>query len=826
MQQTYQITGMSCQGCREHVTKALAGVQGVAGVTVDLEKGEAVLQEDAPVPLEKLQEALQGTIYRIAPPGQLPATPEARVPPPPGSGVFYCPMQCEGDKTYPGPGHCPVCGMDLVEQPALQTAVQYTCPMHPEIISDHPGSCPICGMDLVPAAGKPGAEDKTFRDLARKFRIAVLFTVPVFVLSMSGMIPGRPLEHLMPAKGLQLLEMLFSVPVVFYATWTFFQRGWQSVKNRHLNMFTLVAMGAGAAWLYSVAALAFGGFFPEGFRTSNGTVPVYFEAATVILTLVLLGQLLEARAHGKTKYAINALLKLAPHTATLAGDDGDRSVPIAAIRPGDLLRVRAGEKVPVDGTITAGTAVLDESMLTGEPMPVDKKEGDVVSAGTLNGSGAFVMRAERVGSETLLSRIIEMVNAASRSRAPVQDLADRISAYFVPAVAAAAAITFVAWAVWGPEPSYVHALVNAVAVLIIACPCALGLATPMAVMAGIGRGAQAGILVRNAAALQKISAADVVVVDKTGTLTEGRPSVEKVVSTGSAHTEDDLLVKAVSLNSGSNHPLAAALRRYAEERKLPSVPVTGFQTVSGMGVTGMAGGSRLALGNARLMEEEGAALPAPLMGEASREREGGGTLSWLAENGRVTGYIVMGDPVKTSAAAAIGKLHREGLEVIMFTGDHEQTAAAVAGALGLDGYKASMLPQDKAAEIKKLQQAGKKVAMAGDGINDAPALAQADIGIAMGTGTDVAIESAGITLVKGDLNGISAARNLGAKVMRNIRENLFFALGYNVLGIPIAAGVLYPFAGILLSPMIAALAMSFSSVSVIANSLRLRRAAL
>jgi Cu2+-exporting ATPase len=825
MQQTYQIAGMSCEGCRAHVTKALARVQGVGHVAVNLKKGEAVLQQDGPVPLEKLQEALQGTAYRIGLPGQLPAEPGMPAQPAAGSGVFYCPMHCEGDKTYPGPGHCPVCGMDLVEQPALQTAVQYTCPMHPEIVRDHPGSCPICGMDLVPVAGKPPAEDNTYRNLVGKFRIAVIFTVPVFILSMAGMIPGHPLERLMPVRGLQLLEMLFSVPVVFYATWTFFQRGWQSVKNRHLNMFTLVAMGAGVAWLYSVIALAFGSFFPEGFRTSQGAVPVYFEAATVILTLVLLGQLLEARAHGRTRYAINALLKLAPHTATLVGRDGDKSVPIAGIHPGDLLRVRAGEKVPVDGRITQGTAVLDESMLTGEPMPVDKKEGDKVSAGTINGSGAFVMTAERVGSETLLSRIIEMVNAASRSRAPVQDLADRISAYFVPAVAAAAVVTFVAWSVWGPAPSYVHALVNAVAVLIIACPCALGLATPMAVMAGVGRGAQAGILVRNAAALQKISAADVVVVDKTGTLTEGRPSVEKVVCTG-GRPEDDVLVKALSLNSGSNHPLAAAIRRYAGEKKLQTVPVTGFQTVGGMGVTGTAAGRRLALGNARLMEREGAALSASLTQQAAQAREGGKTVSWRAEDGRIAGYFVIGDPVKASASAAVRRLHEEGLEVIMFTGDHQQTAAVVAGALGLDGYKASMLPEDKAAEIIRLQQAGKKVAMAGDGINDAPALAQADIGIAMGTGTDVAIESAGITLVKGDLNGISAARMLGAKVIRNNRENLLFALGYNVLGIPIAAGVLYPFTGILLSPMIAALAMSLSSVSVIANSLRLRHTSL
>jgi Cu2+-exporting ATPase len=735
---------------------------------------------------------------------------------------YYCPMHCEGEKTYNEPGNCPVCGMDLVKQPSQKKVSTYTCPMHPEIIRNEAGSCPICGMDLVPMQADVGEEDKNYKILLRKFKIAIIFTAPIFIIGMSEMIPNNLLFDIMDLKYWNWVQLIFSIPVVFYATWIFFERAWRSIITRKLNMFTLIGIGAGVAWLFSIIALFFPTIFPQQFRTHHGTVYVYFEAATVILTLVLLGQLLEARAHGRTNNAIKELLKLAPNNATKIIDGKEQVVSIDAIQKGDLLRVKPGEKIPVDGSIQEGEVTVDESMISGEPIPVDKKAGDKVSSGTINGNKTFVMIAEKVGSETLLSRIIEMVNAASRSKAPIQKLADKISGYFVPIVVLIAIATFIIWAIYGPEPSYVYAFVNAIAVLIIACPCALGLATPMSVMVGVGKGAQSGILIKNAESLEKMNAIDVIIIDKTGTVTEGKPSVEKIISANPDISEDDILQKIISLNSSSEHPLAQATMRYGEKKKLDVKTVSNFEAVTGKGVTGMLDGKKLALGNKKLMEQVQANISPELHEQVKAEQNLGKTVSYLAEENVAIGFVVISDKIKETSKDAINKLQKEGLQVIMFTGDNEDTARAVSLTLNLDGYKAQMLPEDKLNEVKHLQKEGKKVAMAGDGINDAPALSQADIGIAMGTGTDVAIESSAITLVKGDLTGIAKARLLSKKVMRNIKENLFFALAYNVLGIPIAAGVLYPFFGILLSPMIAALAMSFSSVSVIVNSIRLR----
>lgn len=835
MKHTYHIEGMSCKGCRDHVQEALNEVAGVNKATVDLEKAEAVIEMNSHVRLEKLQEALKGSHYTIGLPGRGGhrhqhhphghSSEEKKKPAEKGNGVFYCPMRCEGDKTYDQPGSCPVCGMDLVAQPAAKRAAQYTCPMHPEIVRDEPGSCPICGMDLVPVEADVEQEDNTYKRLLKKFKIAVAFTLPIFLIAMSEMITGNPLWKLMEPKYWDWVELGLSFPVVFYATWMFFERAWRSIATWRLNMFTLIGIGAGVAWLFSVAGLLFPGFFPQEFKTMHGTVHVYFEAATVILTLVLLGQLLEARAHGKTNSAIKELLQLAPNQATKVIDGKELIVAIDAIRQGDLLRVKPGEKIPVDGRIQDGESHIDESMITGEPVPVDKKAGDEVRSGTINGNKTFVMTAEKVGAETLLSQIIDMVNTASRSKAPVQKLADKISGYFVPIVVLIAVVTFIIWALFGPAPSQVYALVNAIAVLIIACPCALGLATPMSVMVGVGKGAQSGVLIKNAEALERMNETDLVVIDKTGTVTEGKPSVEKVVSLTDS-SEKDILQKIVALNSSSEHPLAQATLRFGEQQGLLPDKVDHFEAVSGKGVTGTLAGKKLALGNIRLMEQQQVPMPEEIIRRVETEQQKGKTVSYLSEQQQVIGYVVISDKIKATAQEAVQRLQNEGLQVWMFTGDNENTAKAVSEALGLNGYQAGMLPEDKLEEIKKLQASGKKVAMAGDGINDAPALSQADVGIAMGTGTDVAIESAQITLVKGDLQGIAKARLLSEKVMQNIKQNLWFALGYNALGIPIAAGVLYPVSGLLLSPMVAALAMSFSSVSVIANSLRLRKSGL
>ncbi len=820
---------MSCNNCRSHVEEALKKTEGVKSVTVDLQKAEAIIEMESHIRLEQFQEALkrEGGNYTISLPGQ--GAPlhnehkmQAKTAVGKGSGIFYCPMHCEGDKTYDKPGNCPVCGMDLVEQPSVNKSVQYTCPMHPEIIRDHPGSCPLCGMDLVPIEATVEEEDKTYKNLLNKFKIATFFTVPVFLIAMSEMIHNNPLMDIMPWKYWNWVQLALSIPVVFYAAWMFFERAWRSVISWNLNMFTLIGIGSGVAWLFSVTALLFPGVFPEQFKSHAGTVFVYFEATTVILTLVLLGQVLEARAHGRTNSAIKALLKLAPNRATKIIDGKEQVVAIDDIMRGDILRVKPGEKIPVDGSIQEGESTVDESMISGEPIPVDKKKGDKVSSGTINGNKTFSMLAEKVGSETLLSHIIEMVNTASRSRAPIQKLADKISGYFVPIVVGISVLTFIVWAIYGGEHAYAYALVNAIAVLIIACPCALGLATPMAVMVGVGKGAQSGVLIKNAESLQKMNSVDVVIIDKTGTVTEGKPSVEKVISTRPDFSEEDIIQRIISLNINSEHPLAQATIRFGEERKVKILTVSLFESLTGKGVTGTMGNKMLALGNEKLMKQVSADISVEMQKMVESEQKSGKTVSYLSEGNEAIGFVVISDKIKDSSKDAIHALQKEGIKVIMFTGDNEETARAVSETLKLDGYKAQMLPEDKLNEIKRLQNDGKKVAMAGDGINDAPALAQADIGIAMGTGTDVAIESAGITLVKGDLKGIAKARLLSQKVMRNIKENLFFALAYNTLGIPLAAGLLYPFFGILLSPMIAALAMSFSSVSVISNSLRLR----
>ena len=738
-----------------------------------------------------------------------------------GKGKYYCPMHCEGEKVYDKPGDCPVCGMHLIQQPVPVQITQFTCPMHPEIIQDVQGSCPICGMDLVPVLSMEDEHDKTYKDLLKKFKIAVVFTLPIFIIAMSEMIPDNPLFKMMPAKKWNWVQFILSLPVVFYAGWMFFERAWKSIITWKLNMFTLIGIGTSVAFLFSLVGMFFPEVFPDEFKTHHGTIHLYFEAATVILTLVLLGQLLEAKAHSKTSGAIKELLKLAPTEATLVGENGDKVISIHNINKGDKLRVKPGDKIPVDGKIVSGESSIDESMITGEPIPVDRKVGDQVTSGTINGNKSFVMIAEKVGSETLLSQIVQMVSDASRSQAPIQKLADTISKYFVPIVVLVSILTFVIWAVFGPEPALVYGFINAIAVLIIACPCALGLATPVSVMVGVGKGAQSGILIKNAEAIENMNKVTVLITDKTGTITEGKPSVEKVVAFDN-YQETDLLQKIASLNQSSEHPLAEAVVHFAKSKNISLQEITNFETIAGKGVIGKLNNIKIALGNKKLFEQLKIIIPETIENQVITEQRLGKTVSYIAINERTVGYVCITDAIKASSKKAINELMDQGVEVIMMTGDNENTARAVAESLGLSSFKAGCLPEDKLIEIKKLQALGKIVAMAGDGINDAPALAQANIGIAMGTGTDVAIESAKITLVKGDLLGIAKAKNLSHAVMKNIKQNLFFAFVYNILGVPIAAGVLYPFLGILLSPMIAATAMSFSSVSVIVNALRLR----
>jgi len=830
MKHTYHIHGMTCNGCRSHVEDTLSKVKGVLKATVNLEKAEATIEMDSHIALETFQEALKNdgdrySIHNLGDHNHVKENSTTSVDKNKGhgTGTFYCPMHCEGDKTYDKAGDCPVCGMDLVEEQNLTntTTTQWTCPMHPEVIKDEPGACPICGMDLVPLEADASAEDKTYNKLLKKFWIAVAFTVPIFLIAMSEMLSNNPLYTILEQKTWNWIQFVLSIPVVFYATWMFFTRAWTSIKTRNFNMFTLIGIGSGIAWLFSVFAMLFPDVFPIDFKTAEGNVFVYFEAATVILTLVLLGQLLEAKAHSQTSGAIKELLKLVPATATLVTEGEDKVIAIDKIEQGNLLRVKPGEKIPVDGSIVEGQSSIDESMITGEPIPVDKIVADKVTSGTINGTKSFVMKAEKVGSETLLSQIIHMVNNASRSKAPIQKLADKIAKYFVPTVLLVSIITFILWAVFGPEPAYVFAFVNAIAVLIIACPCALGLATPMSVMVGVGRGAQSGVLIKNAEALETMNKVDVLIVDKTGTITEGKPSVEKVIAV--TKIEQELLLYYIaSLNQYSEHPLAEAIVNYGKSKQVAITKVNDFEAVAGKGVIGTIDNKKVALGNAKLLEQFSISISESLASQVIAEQEQGKTVSYITVENEAVGYVTIFDAIKKTSQKAIKQLQDNGIDVIMLTGDNKNTAKAVAEQLKLKHYKAECLPEDKLNEIKKLQQQGKVVAMAGDGINDAPALAQSDVGIAMGTGTDVAIESATITLVKGDLQGIVKAKNLSHGVVRNIQQNLFFAFVYNVIGVPIAAGILYPFFGLLLSPMIAALAMSFSSVSVIANALRLR----
>ncbi|MFB3920177.1 MAG: heavy metal translocating P-type ATPase [Terriglobia bacterium] len=754
--------------------------------------------------------------------GAAPSRPRAKQE----SQIHTCPMHPEVRQH--GAGSCPHCGMALepLAVAAPVTKTEYVCPMHPEIVRDEPGSCPICGMALEPRVATLEEEDNPeLRAMTMRFWISLALTVPVMFLAMSEMIPGQPLHGVLSGNLRTMLELAFASPVVLWGGWPFFERGWASIKNRSANMFTLIAIGTGTAYVYSVFAAFFPGWFPESFRGYGGVVAVYFEAAAAITTLVLLGQVLELRARSRTSLALRALLGLAPKTARLLLDDGsEKDVPLEQVHPGDRLRVRPGEKVPVDGVDLDGSSSIDESMVTGEPIPVEKQPGSKVTGGTVNGTGGFVMRAERVGSDTLLAQIVRMVGEAQRSRAPIQRLADKVAAYFVPAVVLVAVITFVVWALAGPPPRLAHALLNAVAVLIIACPCALGLATPMSVMVGTGRGALAGVLIRNAEALEILEKVDTLVVDKTGTLTEGKPRLASV-TTLEGWTDSDLLRLAASLEKASEHPLAKAVMTGATERGLSLADVKEFQSLTGEGVIGTVEGHVVALGNARLFERLRISLDR-LHERLAAARDGTQTSVLVAVDGNPVGIITVADPIKPSTPEAIHLLHKDGIRIVMLTGDSRATAESVANDLKIDEVEAEVLPQRKGEVVKRLQAEGRVVAMAGDGINDAPALAQAHVGIAMGTGTDVAMESAGVTLVKGDLRGIARARRLSRATMRNIRQNLFFAFVYNSVGVPVAAGVLYPLFGLLLSPMIAAAAMTFSSVSVISNALRLRKTGL
>ncbi len=737
--------------------------------------------------------------------------------------IYSCPMHPEVRQEQPG--SCPKCGMALekVVDTAPEIRTEYVCPMHPEIIRNVPGSCPKCGMALEPR-DVSGEEEVNLEltDMSRRFWISTALSVPVFVLAMAhDLMPGL-IGNFLTIHTLQWLEFALATPVVLWGGWPFFQRGWASVIHRSLNMFTLIALGVGVAWIYSMAGTFFPQIFPLLMRTENGAVAVYFEAAAVITALVLLGQVLELQARSQTSSAIKMLLGLAPKTARLHHADGSETdIPLEQVKPGDILRVRPGEKVPVDGVVLEGTSSVDESMVTGESIPVEKVADMPLIGATINGTGSLLMRAERVGSDTLLSQIVHMVSEAQRSRAPIQKLVDVVAGYFVPVVVLTAIITFAVWWLWGPEPRLAHAVVNAVAVLIIACPCALGLATPMSIMVGTGRGAIAGILIKNAEALEIMEKVDTLVIDKTGTLTEGRPRLISVIP-DKDFSEEEILYLGASLERASEHPLAAAIVKGAEEKGIKLAAGEQFESVTGQGVCGRISDRQVALGNAKLMEAQNIDTTA-LNKQADELRLEGQTVMFVAVDGKLGGFISVADPIKPSTPEALKALHEAGIKVVMLTGDNKTTANAVAKKLGIDRVEAEVLPEQKTKIVKQLQAEGHIVAMAGDGINDAPALAVAHIGIAMGTGTDIAMESAGVTLVKGDLLGLSKARHLSRATMRNIRQNLFFAFFYNILGIPVAAGVLYPFFGILLSPMIAAAAMSFSSVSVITNALRLRR---
>ncbi|HEY1582862.1 MAG TPA: heavy metal translocating P-type ATPase [Chthoniobacterales bacterium] len=736
-----------------------------------------------------------------------------------GAKKYFCPM-CEGVESDE-PGNCPKCGMALERNPSFRTSTIYTCPMHPEIEQDHPGDCPICGMALEPkTAVADGAEEENteLREMTRRFWIGLALALPVFFLAMGHMIPRAPVW--LQRDFSRWLQFGLSTPVVLWAGWPFFLRGWRSLTHRALNMFTLISLGVGAAYLYSAVVMLLPQIFPPAFAAA-GKIGIYFEAAAMITVLILLGQMLELRARSRTGSAIRALLDLAPKTARVERDGEEMDISLDQVREGDQVRVRPGEKVPVDGRVRDGLTSIDESMITGEPIPVEKKTGDSVTGGTVNQTGSILIEAERVGSETVLSQIVEMVAQAQRSRAPIQGLADKVAGWFVPAVITAASITFVLWLSLGPQPRLAYAIVNAVAVLIIACPCALGLATPMSIMVSIGRGAQVGVLIKKAESIELMGKVRTLVVDKTGTLTEGKPAVRQILP-NDGFDEEELLALAAAVESQSEHPLAAALVRAAQERGLNAEEVSDFQSTTGGGVRGMVNGRRVLVGKPQFLREQNANGVEQLESRAASSQEEGNGVVFVALDGQAAGLIAVADPIKDSTPGAIAQLHQLGLKIIMLTGDNERTARRVASQLGIDEVEAGVEPEHKNERVRRLRETGGVVAMAGDGINDAPALAAADVGIAMGTGTDVAMESAGITLLSGDLRGIEKAIRLSRATMRNIRQNLFFAFVYNSLGVPIAAGILYPWFGLLLSPIIAGAAMSLSSVSVIANALRLR----
>lgn len=880
---TYKVSGMTCNGCRTNVEKKLNEIPGVQA-SVKLETGEAELHTQEELPLTTLQEKLTelGDHYHItddlaaaAPkaieqeispsgqyvcpmfcegedkiyhePGRCPVChmylqPVEKVQkkgahghhhhanPKPvanaqNAGKYYCPMMCEGDKVYDKFGSCPVCGMNLEKIPDTSIKVEYTCPMHPEIKQDHPGNCPICGMDLVPNQVTE-EDDEHYKSLLRKFWISVACTVPVFILSMGDMLPGQPVSQVIPYQVNAWIQLLLTLPVVFYTCWMFFERAWTSFKTWNLNMFSLIGLGAAAAFVFSLLAFFFPQLFPAELKGHHGEVHLYFESVTVILTLVLLGQVMEAKAHSKTNSAIKELIKLSPAEAILVEGGKDKKIAIHDVQIGNVLRVRAGDKIPVDGIVQEGHTSVDESMITGEPIPAEKAPDDRVIGGTINGNHEILMKADKVGSETLLAQIIQLVNDASRSQPPIQKLTDKISKIFVPTVIVVAIITFILWSVTSAPNHLAMAFSSMLAVLIVACPCALGLATPMSVMVGIGKGAKNGILIKNSEALEKLEKADVLIVDKTGTITSGKPSVSEVVSGNPKFQENDILQIAASLNKNSTHPLAQAMIDKLKAEDQAFLDVTQFENIAGKGVRGKIFHMHVLLGTPRLMQEQNIAIDPAAEQQIEDLQKKGNSVSVLAIDGQYAGLVAAFDALKESSIEAIKKFKEEGIEVHMFTGDNKNTAEIIAKEAGIDHVQASLLPEDKLKGIKKMQESGKKVIMVGDGINDAPALTQADIGIAMGTGTDVAIQSAEITLVKGDLKGVHKAYKLSKMMLRNIKQNLAFAFLYNVIGIPVAAGLLYPMFGILMSPMIAAAAMSLSSVSVIVNSLRLNQSKL
>ncbi|MGV4413274.1 heavy metal translocating P-type ATPase [Chryseobacterium sp. T1] len=839
MERTYNVLGMTCSGCQKKISETLNHIEGLHAY-VDLEKNSATINSDRDFTLEELNHALSAVSnYKLEDPAHKDTSfikPQDRVSP---SSVYYCPMECEGDKVYFSQGErCPDCKMYLVpieeknqksssnqdskvknQEPITSQAGKYYCPMFCEgdKVYDSNVGCPVCGMDLVKYPGKNEEEDDTHKILKNKFLIALGFTIPVFVLSMGGMFINFPFSHQLQG----IIELIFTLPVLFFAGWFIMKRGWISFKTWNLNMFSLIALGVTAAFLFSIVAITFPDIIPHEIRGHDGDIPLYFEAVCVILTLVILGQLMEAAAHKKTGNAIRELMNLSPDEATLVEGNSERKIALDHVKLNDILKVKPGEKIPVDGKIIDGNSSIDESMITGEPIPVEKNIDDKVIAGTINGNQVFLMKAEKVGDETLLSQIIKMVNDASRSRAPIQKLTDKVSKIFVPVVIAIAMLTFILWQFFGPEGQRtLFAFVNAVAVLIVACPCALGLATPMSLTVGIGKGAKNGILIKNAEALEQMNKVNVLITDKTGTLTEGKPSLQHIEIL--ENTDKDSVLKiAASLNQNSEHPLSTAVLKKAKSENISIEKIEQFQNISGKGIKGNLNGQTVYLGNQSLLEEFNITIPDQLKQKAINIQSKAHTVSYIAENNQVLGFVSFTDQIKNTSKKAIEFLINDGIDVIMMTGDNEHTAKAVAEELGIQHYQANCLPQDKLNKVKRLQNEGKIVAMTGDGINDAPALAQSNIGIAMGTGTDVAIESAEITLLKGDILGVAKAKLLSEKLLKNIKENLFFAFIYNVLGVPIAAGLLYPFFGILLSPMIAAAAMSVSSLSVILNSLRL-----